>query len=825
MSTLMRDIRFSIRTLSKSPGFTLVSVLTMALGIGALSSIFSVVNAVIIRALPYKEPSRLVLVDAIREKGGDKLPITYPDFKAWSRRQRSFEALAARTETRSFILRTASGPELIQGEIVSSPYFHLLGIKQAKGRLFVPEEDVPPGTHRVALVSDSFWHSHFGADPEILSKTLDIDGVTYQIAGVLPPGFAGLSDQAKVFLPLSMASTLGEKYVEGVGPLRWLYTVGRLKKGVTLEQAKQDMNAISRQLEAEDPKFHREVRADLSPLADAWFGELRRKLLILLASGFFLLLIVGTNLANLLLARFVARRRDLSLRMALGARRSGLVRQILTESMILALLGCGAGLLVARWSTGLLVRLSGIQLKSFVDVNIDLVVVAVILAVSLLSGFLFGLVPALVLSSKLRLYEIFNEAGRRGGMQGESHHRFQNMLIIGEVAIALLLLVCAGLMTKGFQRLASTDLGFKSDKVLTMRVSTRVPKYREDDQAVLNLVEEAQRKIAAVPGVTAVAFEGPGVPTDDLNGANAFGAFVTLEDRPPEEEPVLMGVHFVDPSYFRTLGVAMTRGRNVLPADTAATQRVAVVSESVAGELWPQQNALGKRLMLGRRTSVPPKPWLTVVGVVPDMKHAGLLTENRPNYNVYVPLMQQVPRQPPALGLLVRTSVPPLQVATEIQRQLHEMAPDLPIYDVATLETRLAEQTAGNRAFVFLMSLFALFALTLAAVGVYGVVSYSVANRTQEIGVRMALGAQLRDVLRLVVGQGGRLALMGVALGLLLALVITPVLTSWLYGVSPLDKIILVGMSVLLLGVAMIASYIPARRAAKVAPFQALRLD
>jgi predicted permease len=824
MSTLMRDIRFSIRTLSKSPGFTLVSVLTMALGIGALSSIFSVVNAVIFRALPYKEPSRLVLVDAFKKKDGEKLPITYPDYKEWSRRQHSFEALAARTESRSFILRTASGPELIQGEIVSSPYFHLLGVKQAKGRLFLPEEDVPPGTHRVALMSDTLWHSHFAADPGILGKALDIDGIAYQIVGVLPPGFEGLTDQAKVFLPLSMASTLGPKYVEGEGPLRWLYTVGRLKKGVTLEQATQDMNAINRQLEVEDPKFHREVRAKLSPLADAWFGELRRKLLILLASGFFLLLIVGTNLANLLLARFVARRRDLSLRMALGARRSGLVRQILTESMILALLGCGAGLLLARWSTGLLVRLSGIQLKSFVDVNIDLVVVAVILTVSLLSGFLFGLVPALVLSSKLRLYEIFNEVGRRGGMQGESHHRFQNMLIIGEVAIALLLLVCAGLMTKGFQRLASTDLGFKSDKVLTLRMSTRVPKFK-DDQAVRNLVEEAQRKIAAVPGVTAVAFEGPGVPTDDLNGANAFGAFVTLEDRPPEEEPVLMGVHFVGPSYFHTLGVAMVSGRNVLAADTAATQAVAVVSESVARELWPRQNAVGQRVMLGRRTSVPPKPWLTVVGVVPDMKHAGLLTEDRPNYNVYVPLMQQVPRQPPALGLLVRTSVPPLKVAAEIQRELHALSPDLPVYDVATLEERLAKQTAGNRAFVLLMSLFAFFALALAAVGVYGVVSYSVANRTQEIGVRMALGAQLRDVLRLVVGQGGRLALMGVALGLLLALVITPVLTSWLYGVSPLDKIILVGMSILLLGVAMVASYIPARRAAKVAPFQALRLD
>jgi len=823
MSTLMRDIRFSVRTLSKSPGFTLVSVLTMALGIGALSSIFSVVNAVIFRALPYREPSRLILVDAYKAKDQERFSISYPDFLEWSRRQTSFESLAARTESRSFILRTERGPELVQGEIVTSPYFKLLGIKPVQGRLFLPEEDVPPGTHRVALLSNSFWHSHFAADPGAVGKTVDIDGLAYQIAGVLPPGFEGLTDQAKIFLPLSMAAVLGPNYVESQN-LRWLYTVGRLKPGVTLEQARKDMDIISRQLEAEAPDSHREVRAKLTPLADAWFGELRRKLLLLLASGFFLLLIVGTNLANLLLARFVARRRDLSLRMALGARRSGLVRQILTESMILALLGCGAGLLLARWSTGLLVRASGIQLRSFVDVNIDLVVVAVILTVSLLSGFLFGLVPALVLSSKLRLYEIFNDVGRRGGMQGESHHRFQNMLIIGEVAIALLLLICAGLMAKGFQRLAGTDLGFKEQQVLTLRMSTRVPQFKEDT-AVWNLVEEAQRKIAALPGVTAVAFEGPGIPTDDWNGSNVSGAFFSLEDRPEDESP-LASLHFVSPAYFQTLGVPPVRGRVFQAGDVIDSQKVAVINKSMAEARWPRQNALGKRIRLSRKGSTDPKPWLTVVGVVADMRHGGLLADKRPEHNIYVPLLQQVPRLPSILGLLVRTSVPPLSMASQVRQELHAIAPDLPVYDVATLDERLAEQTAGNRAFVFLMSLFAFFALALAAVGVYGVVSYSVANRTQEIGVRMALGAQMRDVLRLVVGQGGRLALMGVALGLLLALVVTPELTrDWLHGVSPLDKMILVGMSVLLLGVAMIASYIPARRAAKVAPFQALRLD
>jgi len=824
MSTLMRDVRFSVRTLSKSPGFTLVSVLTMALGIGALSSIFSVVNAVLLRALPYEAPERLVLMDAFtRQEEAQRQPLSYLDLMDVVERQRSFDALAVRTEKQDFILRGDEGSELIYGEIVSSPYFGLLGIKPVLGRVFLPEEDKPPGTHRVAVLANGFWHSRFGGDAHVLGKIVTLNDVGYEVVGVMPPGFSGLTDEAKVWLPLSMAATFGTDYTETRG-FRWLYAVGRLRREVTLEQARQDLEGISRQLAAAHPEIDRDLRARLTPLADAWFGELRRNLLILLAGAFFLLLIVCTNLANLLLARFMARRRDLSLRMALGARRSGLIRQLLTESVILALVGCGTGLLVARWSTGLLVRATGIPLKSFVNTDIDYVVVAVILAVSILSGLLFGFVPALILSSKLRLYEVCNEVGRRG-MQGESHHRFQNMLIIGEVAIALLLLVCAGLMTKGFHRLASRDLGFQERSLLTLRMSTKTDVYR-DDPAVWSMVSDVQRKVGALPGVRATVFQGPDIPSDSLSGDTVVvSAYMSVEDRPPEEPPTLAVLHYVSPGYFRALGITLADGRDVLSTDTAEAQRVAVVSEATARDLWPGRNPLGRRLLRGRRNGPKHGPWLTVVGVASEVQHSGLTTDDRARHTVYIPLLQEVPRHPAALGLLVRTAVPPLAMASEVERELHATAPNLPLYDVATLEERLRRQTAGRRSFVLLMGLFAAFALALAAVGVYGVVSYSVANRTQEIGVRMALGAQLRDVLRLVVGQGGRLALMGVALGLLLALVVTPVLTSWLYGVSPLDKMVLVGMSALLLGVAMAASYIPARRAAKVAPFQALRLD
>jgi predicted permease len=817
MSSLWQDIRFSFRTLSKSPGFTLVAILTMALGIGALSSIFSVVNAVMIRKLPFEDPGRLVLVDGLNlNDETQRIPVSYEDFRDLRERVRSFELFAARTDSRDFAMRTDEGPEMIRGEIVSSPYFKLLGIVPALGRSFSAEEDLPPGGTRVALISDRLWHSRFAAERSAVGRSITLDDVSYTVIGVLPPGFQGLTDEAQIWLPLSVATSLGADFT---GPkFRWLYMAGRIGKDRSLDETRRELDTIMRQLAVERPNTNKELRIKVARLDEAWFGELRRKLGVLLAGGMLLLLIVCTNLANLLLARFVARRRDLSLRLALGAGRRSLVRQILAESVLLALLGCTAGLLVARWSAGLLVRASGIQLKSFVNVNVDLVVVVVILVISLAAGLLFGLVPALVLSTRLRLSEIFNDTGRRSS-QSDSHHRFQNMLIVGEVALALVLLVCAGLMAKGFQHLNGTSLGFQEGHLLTARMNTRVERFKEDP-AVWNLVPEVQAQIGALPGVRSVALEGPMLPTDDW-----LGAFFSLEGRPETEGPVLAVLHFISPNYFRTLGVQVARGRDLAASDTAQVQRVAVINQSMADDLWPGQNALGKRILLGRREKKNPNLWSTVVGVVPDIRHDGLLrNDERPAHNVYLPLLQELPRRR-LLGLLVRTEGDPARMIPQVLTRLAEISPNLPVYDPMTMEDRLSAQTVQNRSFVVLMSLFAFFALALAAVGVYGVVSYSVANRTQEIGVRMALGAQLRDVLRLVVGQGGRLALVGVALGLLLAALVTPVLEAWLYGVSPLDKVILIGMSLLLLGVAVAASYIPARRAAKVAPFQALRLE
>lgn len=818
MSSLWQDVRFSFRTLSKSPGFTLVAVLTLALGIGALSSIFSIVNAVLLRQLPYEDPDRLVLVDGFKLKEeSQSQPISYENYFDLRARLRTFASFAARTEARTLALQTDEGPEMVKGEVVTSTYFPLLGVKPTLGRTFAAEEDRVPARQLVALLSNDLWRGRYGADPSVLGRTIQLDDVSYTVVGVLPPGFRGLTDQAQVWLPLSMASTLVEDYRGR--KLGWLLAVGRMKPDATLDTVQRDLATVTRQLEIDFPDINKDIRARATPLIEAWFGELERKLWILMGGGLLLLLIVCTNLSNLLMARFVARRRDLSLRMALGAGRRGLVRQILTESVLLALLGCATGLLVARWTAGLLVRASGIQLRSFVHVNVDLVVALVILLVSLAAGLLFGLVPALVLSTRLRLQEIFNETGRRNS-QGDTHHRFQNMLIVSEVALALVLLVCAGLMAKGFQRLHGTELGFNEKHILTARMNTRGERFK-DDSTIWNLIPEIRAQIGALPGVSAVALEGPMIPTDDW-----LGAYFTLEGRPASEESVIGVLHFISPGYFDTLGVRLAGGRDILPTDTDKVGWVAVINESMAEQLWPGQNALGKRILLGKRTETNKNPWATVVGIVEDVRHNGLIAdEERPTHNVYLSILQMVPRRPSTLGLLVRTEGEPASLTPQVLARLKQVAPDLPVYDPLPMEDRLAAQTQQNRSFVLLMSLFAFFALALAAVGVYGVVSYSVANRTQEIGVRMALGAQLRDVLRLVVGQGSRLALVGVALGLLLASLVTPILQNWLFGVSPLDKVILAGMSLLLLGVAVAASYIPARRAAKVAPFEALRLE
>ncbi len=817
MSSLWQDVRFSVRTLAKSPGFTLMAVLTMALGIGALSSIFSVVNAVLLRQLPFEDPDRLVLVEAVNlKKQTERWSFIYQEVFELRSRLHAFESFAARTEGRDFALRTDEGMEMVKAEIVTAAYFPLLAVKPALGRTFLAEEDRVPAPQRVVLLSDELWHRRYGADRGVAGRVITLDGLDYTVVGVLPPGFRGLTDEAQIWLPLSTAETLGADYV---GNLRWLYAVGRLKKGMTVDQGRDDLEAVMKQIAADLPESSREVSARANRLDDAWLGELRRKLLILLTGGGFLLLIVCINLANLLLARFVARRRDLSLRMALGAGRRGLVRQILAESVLLSLAGCAAGLLVARASTGLLVKASGIQLRSFVNVDVDLVVVSVILVVSLGAGLLFGLVPALVLSTRLRLYEIFSDTGRRVH-QGDAHFRLQNGLIIGEVALALVLLVCAGLMVKGLQSLTSTDLGFQVDHILTVRLNSKVADYAENS-AVWNLVPQLEEQIGAIPGVEAVALEGPKMPSDEW-----LGSYFTLEDRPASEEPVVGALHFVSPGYFSTLGIPVLRGRPILPSDQATGEAVAVVNETMADELWPGQSPLGKKILLGRRIPTNQNRWATIKGVVRDVRHDGLLADDeRPPRDVYFPVLQVVPRRPAALNLLVRSQGDPAALTQQVLARLKKLAPGLPAYDATPLAERLASQAQQNRSFAVLMSLFAFFALSLAAVGVYGVVSYSVANRTQEIGVRMALGAQLRDIVRLVVGQGARLALVGVALGLLLAALVTPVLESWLFGVSALDKPVLVGMSLLLLGVAVAASYLPARRAARVVPFQALRLE
>lgn len=817
MRNVIRDIQFAVRLMGKSPGLTLVAILTLALGIGTTASVFSLVNAVLLRPLPYRAPEELVLIQGA--KTGDNTvetwPISYIDLMDWRQRLGSFESLAAVTDRRSFKLRRPEGAELIFGEMVSANYFDVLGLQPTLGRGFQAEEEKHPGGDRVAVLSHDLWQRLFGGQ-EALGRSVELNEIPYTVIGVMPRGFRGLTDEAEVWLPISMASTLGPAYLNDRS-FRWLQAVGRLRPSGAAGQAEKDLAEVALQLKREHPDTNKGIGATLKPLREALFGDLRPILWTLLGGSAFVLLIGCTNIANLLLARAVHRQREICLRSALGASRTRILRQLLTESMLLGLAGCILGLAVAWLSVGFLVRLSGLHLMSFVDVRFDPLVVGTIVVVSLLAGVLFGLAPAF-LASRTDANGLLKEGGT-GTTKGVGSHRIQNTLVVAEVALALILLVGAGLMIKAFRQVSGVDLGFRADRLLTLRVNTQGQQLASDD-SFRQMVRDLTARIAVLPGVESVAVGGPDMPTDDW-----YGAYYTLEGQEAAEGQGMVFAlrHHVTPGYFSTLGVPLLRGRVFTPQDVDPANGVVVVSQSMAERFWTGQDPLGKRLKIG-----PPgfeAPWLTVVGVVRDVRHNGLSDVERPAPDVYLPVLQFVPRTPPVLNLLVRTGVAPGSLANTLQREVKSFAPDLPLYDIQPMEARLSRQMAGRQFLVLLMTLFSLSALSLAAIGIYGVISYVVSQRTREFGIRMALGAQVSDVVRNVLGRALFLSVIGISLGLLGALALTRLIEARLYGANALDGVILGGASLLLLAVALAANYLPVRKATKVSPVSALRVN
>ncbi len=824
METLWQDLRLALRQLAVEKGFSAAALLTLTLGIGAAATLSVVGDAVLLAALPYRAPEELVILQGSSRDEGTGEAVTWPvsqmDFADWRARSTAFAELSVWGGL-AFNLEQGDRSLRLAAELVNDSYFRLLGVEPAAGRFFLPEEDARPLEQFVVVLGHDLWQSSFGADPAVLTRKLQLNGRSYQVVGVAPRGFRGLSDKADLWVP-SMLPPIPDYVTQR--SFRWAAGVGRLAPGVSLRQAAVQLDGITAALARELPDTNAGLGATVTPLADLWFGGLRRGLLVLGVGAGILLLIACINVASLLLARSAARQRAWSIRVALGASRGRLVRQLLTESLLLALLGAAGGLLVAQWAAGALLAASGTELPSFVEVGAAPRVVAAILGLALLCGLGFGLAPIWT-SFRSDLRRHLGRDDKRES-PGSGWPRFQSVVVVAQVALALILSTDAVLMAQGFRRLIGQDLGFRPAGVLTFRTDLRGPRYMDAEVAVARLRQEYLPRIAAVPGVEKLAMAAPTMPTDGW-----IGGSITVEerasDRPDGTYTAIL--HAVSPEYFDVLGIPLRRGRAFTSQDTQSA--AVVVSQALADQQWPGEDPLGKRLKTGPRSKAD-SPWLTVVGVAGDVRYEGLQGDRSPAPDVYLSLLQFV-RRPLTVNFLVRPrpGVPAAELRQALHEEMRAIDPELPDYDMATLEERLARQTATARFQLLLIGLFTALALVLAAVGIYGVISYGVTQRSREIAIRMSLGADRRGILRSVVGRGAVLAGIGLGVGLAAVLVLNR-LVAGLPGQLPVpavepgvDPLILAGTSLGLFLVTLAANYLPARRAAVLDPMAVLRLQ
>jgi putative ABC transport system permease protein len=799
METLWQDLRYGVRTLLKKPGFTFIAVLAIALGIGANTAIFSVVNGVLLRPLPFKDPDTLArLYEENSEHSFFRQSATYPNFNDWREQNSVFEAMAAYVSGSTNLTGRAE-PERIQAAAVTADFFRVLRVDPILGRTIQPDE-VKPGGPKVAVLSYRFWQSHYGGDPDITGQALTLDAEAYTIVGVMPRE-AQWPSTAELWIPVTLdLSQMGRRS-------QFLGVIARLNQGATWQQATTEMDAIGTRLAEQYPTPNKGWGVAVVPLTDVVVGDVRPALLVLLGAVGFVLLIACTNVANLLLARAASREKEIAIRTALGARRTRLIRQLLTESMLLAIAGGALGLLLALWAVDVLLSLSAGSIPRVQEINIDARVLGFTLLVSLLTGAIFGLVPALQ-ASKTSLNESLKEGGRRSS--GSSGHRVHSLLVISEIALSLILLIGAGLMVKSFQRLQQVNPGFNAENVLTARLSLPDVRYPQPIN-VASFTEQVIDRIAALPGVESAA----AIANLPLGG-NGWSNSFAIEGRPPlpPGEFIAADNNRITPDYFRTMEIPLIKGRFFSERDGANSPAVIIVSETFARRFFHDEDPMGKRVIV--HDGGPPRE---IVGIVGNVKHEGLDTDIRPM--MYVPYAQN-PND--TLNLVVRAGDPKLQVAA-VRSAVWEVDKDLPVANIRTMKELLAESVARSKFSMLLLTIFAGAALLLAVVGIYGVMSYSVNQRIHEIGIRMALGARGSDVLKLVVAQGMRLALIGVAIGLAGAFAMTRLMASLLYGVSATDPITFVVISSLLAGVALAACFVPARRATKVDPMIALRYE
>jgi putative ABC transport system permease protein len=812
----MNDLRFASRQLVKNPGFTIIAVLVLALAIGANTAVLSLVNALLIRPLPYKAPDDLVLLwERFPTQGLERIPVSAPEYLDYEKETKSFEKIGAFNYA-AYNLITADVPERIVGAVVSPSVFPLLGVEPIRGRVFINDEGAE-GRDDVVVISARLWKRRFNSDPTIVGNKITLNGRPHMVVGIMPQRFdfplplfnvqgARFTTRADIWKPIAFTKDeLEARYSRSYG------MIGRLRPGVSVASAQAEIDTITANFKRTHPNNYppetTAFGAKLYPLHDQVVGAMRTGLWILVGAVALVLLIACANLTTMLLARAGSREREMAIRVALGANLKRMLRQLLTESVLLSVLGGTAGVLLAIWALDLVRVIGGQTVPRLREVNLDLSVLAMTFGVSVLTGILFGLVPALV-SAKPELTEALNEGGR-GSTAGAHRSRLRNSLIVAETVLALVLLIGAGLLVKSFVRLQNVSPGFNPHNVLTAEISLPVVKYRPG-QPVINFYEEASRRIKNIPGVQHAAF----TVMLPLSGSNTDSSFI-IEGRDPkamasypDEE-----IRDITPDYFRVLQTPLLKGRFFTEADTAKSPPVVIVNQAFAKKYFGNGEALGKRIS---RDDTKPQ-WMTIVGVVADIKHRSLDTEAQPEY--YLPHTQGPDRE---MVLAVRSAQDARTLARAIREELRNVDPDIPLSNVRTLDAVVADSVAPRRLSVVLLCAFSGIALLLAAVGMYGVISFLVVQRTHEIGVRMALGAQRSDVLRMVIGHAVKLLGIGAAIGLPIAFLSNLVLRTLLYQVSPFDLSIFLAVTLILAAVALLASYIPAVRATRADPMLAL---
>jgi putative ABC transport system permease protein len=831
MENLLHDLRYGVRMLLKSPGLTASAVIALALGIGANSTIFSVVNAVLLRPLPYAEPDRLVKVigsKALSPKSHAGAAFwSYPRYEIARDNNQTFSSIAAYTEFQVNV--TGAGePERLKAEMVSGTYFSLLGIEPIAGSAFGPEVDTPSAANKQAVLSEAYWQRRFGGDPETLGQTITLEKQQFTVVGVLPSGFRGQGGTVDIWVPITTAPVFRYRRIL-TNPLNfWFEVVARLKPGINAAQGNEQMEGLTAQIESVYPSPKNEgSEAPFGPGISlvTWKDAnvdpgISRAFLILLAAVGFVLLIACANVANLLLSRAVARERELAIRMAVGASRRRIVRQLLTESMLLAVIGGALGLLIAMWGVDLLTRFrpsddaqfwaTYTRTFDFFQIKLDKDVLAFNLILTLLTGIIFGSIPAIQCSRP-----DVNDALKEGSASVTERRLFgplsaRNLLAAAQVAMSLVLLVGAGVMIKSLLRLQKIDLGFAARNVVTMRLPSR----EADSQFYSQVLE----RVKALPGVESASV-GTSAPLMGYTSMTIAEHENQSISRAAPDQAVAF--HSVSPDYFATLGINIVRGRGLTEQDRIGAPRVALINRTAADRLFAGDDPIGKRIKLYVEAEYPNAgDYIEIVGIVDDVKYARI--EEPSKSEVYLSNLQ--PTEAPST-LIIRSNGEAGPLASAVRREASSVNPNVPIARVVTMQERLAEVTSRTRFLGYVLGLFAGVAVLLAAIGVYGVMAYAVSSRTREMGIRMALGAQAGQVFVLVMKEGALLVVLGLIGGLVGALIITRVLTSQLYEVSATDPLTLAGVGILLTVVAFLACYVPARRATRVDPMTALRYE